>query len=87
MLPYPLDIHQLNLIMDVLGTPHAEFMKKISSESVSVTLPSHHTQLLCHPSRLFIIFFFQICYHNIHVMVFACIKFSYFSKLFFKLLG
>uniref|UniRef100_A0A1B6KES4 mitogen-activated protein kinase n=1 Tax=Graphocephala atropunctata TaxID=36148 RepID=A0A1B6KES4_9HEMI len=26
-------IHQLNLIMEILGTPHAEFMLKISSES------------------------------------------------------
>jgi len=26
-------IHQLNLIMEILGTPHAEFMAKISSES------------------------------------------------------
>lgn len=30
-----LDIHQLNLIMEILGTPGEEFMKKISSESVS----------------------------------------------------
>jgi hypothetical protein len=29
------DIHQLNLIMEILGTPNDEFMKKISSESVS----------------------------------------------------
>lgn len=29
------DIHQLNLIMEVLGTPAQEFMQKISSESVS----------------------------------------------------
>lgn len=29
------DIHQLNLIMEILGTPRDEFMKKISSESVS----------------------------------------------------
>jgi hypothetical protein len=29
------DIHQLNLIMEILGTPHEEFMQKISSESVS----------------------------------------------------
>lgn len=29
------DIHQLNLIMEVLGTPAQEFMSKISSESVS----------------------------------------------------
>ncbi|CAF4796386.1 unnamed protein product [Pieris macdunnoughi] len=28
-------IHQLNLIMEILGTPGLEFMKKISSESVS----------------------------------------------------
>ncbi|KYN11740.1 Mitogen-activated protein kinase 14B [Trachymyrmex cornetzi] len=27
------DIHQLNLIMEILGTPRDEFMKKISSES------------------------------------------------------
>lgn len=30
-----LDIHQLNLIMEILGTPKDEFMAKISSESVS----------------------------------------------------
>ncbi|OXU28438.1 hypothetical protein TSAR_008410 [Trichomalopsis sarcophagae] len=30
------DIHQLNLIMEVLGTPRDEFMQKISSESVSL---------------------------------------------------
>lgn len=30
------DIHQLNLIMEILGTPRDEFMQKISSESVSV---------------------------------------------------
>lgn len=29
-----LDIQQLNLIMDVLGTPSEDFMSKISSESV-----------------------------------------------------
>ncbi|CAB0001530.1 unnamed protein product [Nesidiocoris tenuis] len=29
-------IHQLNLIMEILGTPAAEFMQKISSESVSI---------------------------------------------------
>ena len=29
------DIHQLNLIMEILGTPRDEFMQKISSESVS----------------------------------------------------
>lgn len=29
------DIHQLNLIMEVLGTPPDDFMLKISSESVS----------------------------------------------------
>lgn len=29
------DIHQLNLIMEILGTPNEEFMEKISSESVS----------------------------------------------------
>lgn len=29
------DIHQLNLIMEILGTPNEEFMAKISSESVS----------------------------------------------------
>ncbi|CAG9581677.1 unnamed protein product [Danaus chrysippus] len=29
-------IHQLNLIMEVLGTPANEFMQKISSESVSI---------------------------------------------------
>lgn len=33
-----LDIHQLNLIMEILGTPGEEFMKKISSESVSRSL-------------------------------------------------
>lgn len=27
-------IHQLNLIMEILGTPNDDFMKKISSESV-----------------------------------------------------
>lgn len=31
------DIHQLNLIMEILGTPGQEFMTKISSESVSTT--------------------------------------------------
>lgn len=30
-----LDIHQLNLIMEILGTPSEEFMQKITSESVS----------------------------------------------------
>lgn len=30
------DIHQLNLIMEILGTPRDEFMQKISSESVSM---------------------------------------------------
>lgn len=30
-----IDIQQLNLIMDVLGTPPEDFMSKISSESVS----------------------------------------------------
>lgn len=29
------DIHQLNLIMEILGTPRDEFMQKILSESVS----------------------------------------------------
>lgn len=32
---YNIDIHQLNLIIELLGTPSDEFMKKISSESVS----------------------------------------------------
>lgn len=30
-----IDIHQLNLILEVLGTPGDEFMQKITSESVS----------------------------------------------------
>lgn len=34
-----LDIQQLNLIMDVLGTPSEDFMSKISSESVSENAP------------------------------------------------
>ncbi|KAI5644983.1 protein kinase domain-containing protein [Phthorimaea operculella] len=33
-------IHQLNLIMEVLGTPAPEFMQKISSESVNRVSPS-----------------------------------------------
>lgn len=32
------DIQQLNLIMEVLGTPPDDFMSKISSESVSISL-------------------------------------------------
>lgn len=32
-----LDIHQLNLIMEILGTPNDEFMRKITSEHVSGT--------------------------------------------------
>lgn len=35
------DIHQLNLIMEVLGTPAQEFMSKISSESVSIVACIH----------------------------------------------
>ncbi|KAG8226517.1 hypothetical protein J437_LFUL006907 [Ladona fulva] len=31
--PILVDIHQLNLIMEILGTPREEFMQKISSES------------------------------------------------------
>lgn len=33
-----IDIHQLNLIMEVLGTPSDEFIMKITSESVSSIL-------------------------------------------------
>lgn len=34
--PYDdIDIHQLNLILEVLGTPNDEFIQKITSESVS----------------------------------------------------
>jgi len=33
-----IDIHQLNLIMDILGTPGEEFMQKITSESVSIDI-------------------------------------------------
>ncbi|CAH2050743.1 unnamed protein product, partial [Iphiclides podalirius] len=36
-------IHQLNLIMEVLGTPSQEFMQKISSESVNI---DHLTRIL-----------------------------------------
>ncbi|KAL1131442.1 hypothetical protein AAG570_011059 [Ranatra chinensis] len=33
-------IHQLNLIMEILGTPNADFMKKISSESARLYIQS-----------------------------------------------
>ncbi|CAG4954335.1 unnamed protein product [Colias eurytheme] len=36
-------IHQLNLIMEILGTPAQEFMQKISSESVNI---DHLTRIL-----------------------------------------
>lgn len=36
------DIQQLNLIMDVLGTPPDDFMSKISSESVSKSSDSFY---------------------------------------------
>ncbi|CAG4977744.1 unnamed protein product [Parnassius apollo] len=36
-------IHQLNLIMEILGTPSQEFMQKISSESVNI---DHLTRIL-----------------------------------------
>lgn len=35
-----LDIHQLNLIMDLLGTPNDEFMAKITSESARTYIKS-----------------------------------------------
>lgn len=52
------DIHQLNLIMEVLGTPAQEFMQKISSESVSRLLKAFSVKVFLQvmgPGTIFVL--------------------------------
>lgn len=59
------DIHQLNLIMEVLGTPRDEFMLKISSESVSHANFDHFLTLMS---------INRTCHYSLHSLINKNIK-------------
>lgn len=86
-----LDIQQLNLIMEILGTPPQEYLNRITSESVSSPSPGYTcvpcrgneqkawmVLLHCNPSFLCLFFFFSFfIYLTLHFCFYLLIYFSW----------